>query len=304
MSSTRQNISRIASAMVVSGLVLAGQASAQVPQDNTFVKKHPYFTTIDKGDLSNGARDQVAQDLKTKKDWRQEQLDQIYAQLTSGPMPAGFHNGNIIFAVDSGVKMFEKMGMPVDEKQITALGEMLWKGKYFDPKMGYLKNRIDCSKFSNWLGQLGVPTNSVYCSNSGEGIRKKNLKFPAKLFCGQSLLDGRRESIIIDYSYGNDVITDVSSSLWDPKIDWLATKKALKIRDEIRMVRPGLYLGRAYIHGAFALWFTLEYDEGQTVASDVPSGYPGTKDLCWIGNQRQRQRGWGYSSYVNNGDLK
>ena len=31
------------------------------------------------------------------------------------------------------------------------------------------------------------------------------LLFPAKLYCGQSLLDGRRESVIIDYAFTDEL---------------------------------------------------------------------------------------------------
>ena len=37
----------------------------------------------------------------------------------------------------------------------------------------------------------------------------------------------------------------------------LAGKDRLDIRDEVRLIRPGFYLGRAYFRGAFGLNFTL-----------------------------------------------
>ena len=77
------------------------------------------------------------------------------------------------------------------------------------------------------------------------------LLFPAKIYCGQSLLDARRESVIVDYSYNDDIDGYRKSP------DSLAGRGGLRIRDEIRMVRPGLYLGRAYANRAFLLNFTL-----------------------------------------------
>ena len=77
------------------------------------------------------------------------------------------------------------------------------------------------------------------------------LLFPAKLYCGQSLLDGRRESVIIDYAFTDDLPG------YREMPDVLAGREGLEIRDEIRMVRPGFYLGRAYIKKVFALNFTL-----------------------------------------------
>ena len=43
-----------------------------------------------------------------------------------------------------------------------------------------------------WLKHI-LPTTDVW------------LLFPAKLYCGQSLLDGRRESVIIDYAYNDEL---------------------------------------------------------------------------------------------------
>ena len=73
------------------------------------------------------------------------------------------------------------------------------------------------------------------------------LFFPAKVYCGQSLLDARRESIIVDYDY-SDEIEDYRASP-----NSLAGRGGLKIRDEIRMIRPGFYLGRAYTNRMFLL---------------------------------------------------
>src|SRR5206468_11351131 len=74
--------------------------------------------------------------------------------------------------------------------------------------------------------------------------------FPARLYCGQSLRDSRRESIIIDYSF-SDLDGDIDD--YRPVPDNLAGGAGMRVRDEIRMVRPGFYLGRAYMDGMFAL---------------------------------------------------
>jgi hypothetical protein len=77
------------------------------------------------------------------------------------------------------------------------------------------------------------------------------LLFPAKLYCGQSLLDARRESIIIDY------FSPTKSRATRRTRTFLAGRRGLRVRDEIRMIRPGFYLGRAYLDKGFALNFTL-----------------------------------------------
>ena len=88
--------------------------------------------------------------------------------------------------------------------------------------------------------------------------REVGLLFPAKLYCGRSLLDDRRESIIIDYA-DNDQI-----DRYIDKVDKLVGRKGLQIRDEICMVRPGLYLGRAYFGTIFGLNFVLHNEDVET----------------------------------------
>ena len=59
--------------------------------------------------------------------------------------------------------------------------------------------------------------------------------------------------MIIDYAYTDDI------KGYMERPDSLAGRRGIAIRDEIRMVRPGFYLGRAYANRAFLLNFTL-YD--------------------------------------------
>src|SRR5262249_57729753 len=108
------------------------------------------------------------------------------------------------------------------------------------------------------------------------------LLFPAKVYCGQSLLDGRRESIIVDYNY-NDEIEGYRNNP-----DHLVGRGGLALRDEIRMVRPGFYLGRAYVGHMFLLNFTL-YDPSlaERAAADFAAGKDLAED-CWPGEQTRR----------------
>lgn len=103
-------------------------------------------------------------------------------------------------------------------------------------------NLVDTAKAQVALGRT---------SRSTEFNGEKYMLFPAKVYCGQSLYDHRRESIIIDYAWGSDL----------PhldKLDDLAGRNGFDVRDEIRMIRPGLYLGRAYMNKIFLLNFVLE----------------------------------------------
>ena len=96
-----------------------------------------------------------------------------------------------------------------------------------------------------------------------------------------SQLDSRRESVIVDYFYSEDIDGYRKSP------DSLAARGGLKVRDEIRMVRPGFYLGRAYINKVFLLNFTLYSDEVSENASEqFEAGEPIAED-CWEGEQRR-----------------
>ncbi|MBC7661171.1 MAG: hypothetical protein H7249_15850 [Chitinophagaceae bacterium] len=112
------------------------------------------------------------------------------------------------------------------EKIIKKVGVSIWKGKIFQNETQSLTNRI--------------------------GLMKQ---YPAHVFCGQSLLDSRRESTILDYNLAEDL------SHYNPMIDWQMTRRGLGVRDEIRMVHPGLYLGRAYVRNMFALNFVIERND-------------------------------------------
>ena len=203
----------------------------------------------------------------------QNELDQIYARLEGGPIPAGPYMGSIIFAAGGGPrKLAARVGRiaegVVDVKlaKLDFLGEALWKGKvfYLDEKL--LRNQIDHEKLV--AGLFDVPEEAMI--REVVGGREVALLFPAALYCGDSLLDPRRDSVIIDYAE-----TD-SLPGYIPEVDYLAGKDKLRVRDEIRMIRPGFYLGRAYLRETFALTFTLLNEEVE--ASGVAAGEP-----CWDG---------------------
>src|SRR4030095_17229747 len=82
-------------------------------------------------------------------------------------------------------------------RKTEGLGRVLWKGKVFYRNERVLRNRIED------LAVLAPLT-----GGTTEGIQKQSvngrdtfLLFPAKLYCGQSLLDGRREAGVLDYAF-------------------------------------------------------------------------------------------------------
>ncbi len=69
--------------------------------------------------------------------------------------------------------------------------------------------------------------------------------------------------------------------------DYLAGRRGLQVRDEIRMVRPGFYLGRAYLGKVFLLNFTLYNKE---IAERDGEAFVKTgriKEDCWPGTQQR-----------------
>ena len=191
----------------------------------------------------------------------QEQIDQIYARLTAGPIPDGPFDGGLFFPKGaSGDKRLAEIvgGLPgvfVDLKmeKLELVGKHLWRGKVFYRNERVLRNRIEDTALLKPLidGDLAsIPKITV------DG-KDQWLLFPARLYCGQSLLDSRRESVIIDYFYTDEIPGYRESP------DYLAGRRGFQVRDEIRMVRPGFYLGRAYLGKVFLLNFTLYNKAGR-----------------------------------------
>ena len=232
----------------------------------------------------------------------QEQVDQIYGRLTAGPIPNGPFSGDLFFARgDEGGDDDRRLRARLEEilggvegrlagvkiDLAERLGRRLWKGKLFERDKRVLWNFIDDLAPLRTL--IDNPATVMTATVPRDGLfdrlfprERVWLLFPAKLYCGQSLLDGRRESVIIDYLY-NDEIPGYRRSP-----DSVAGRGGLRIRDEIRMIRPGFYLGRAYANRMFLLNFTL-YDEAldKAGAAGFRAGGRIAED-CWPGEQVRR----------------
>ena len=218
------------------------------------------------------------------KELTQEEVDQVYGRLTAGPIPDGPYDGTLFFprGSDGETRVAELLAgrlkgrlANLAVKKTEFLGRTLWKGKVFYRQDRLLRNRIED------LAVLAPIT-----GGSTEGIQKitvggqdQFLLFPARLYCGQSLLDGRRESVIIDYAFTDELPG------YREKPDFLAGRNGLKVRDEIRMVRPGFYLGRAYMNRVFALNFTL-YNRDAAAAGMADFRRGATPQDCHVGTQQ------------------
>lgn len=221
----------------------------------------------------------------------QEQVDQIYARLTAGPIPDGPFDGDLFFPKGGSGKLrlseiagggLKGLLVNVAGRKLDLIGEILWKGKVFYRQQRLLRNRIEDLGPLKTIGLVDEDS----AANPLEKIELKGkdqwLLFPARLYCGQSLLDGRRESIIIDYAF-----TDQLPG-YRRMPDMMAGRDGFAIRDEIRMVRPGLYLGRAYIDRAFVVNFVLYNDEIAKAAEAEFRKTGAVQEDCWSGTQARR----------------
>jgi hypothetical protein len=223
------------------------------------------------------------------KELSQEQVDQIYARLPAGPIPDGVYLGGAFFP--QGEDEYSRIGEVVGGimgRGVTAISDRIeriatyvWKGKAFDRDNMVLRNLIEDRTTLEAIIDDDEDIETIEIERKGflsifAPTRTVWLLFPAKLHCGQSLLDSRRESIIIDYAYNDDL-----EEIFREEPDHWVNRKGLRIRDEIRMVRPGFYLGRAYINRAFILNFTLlNEDVTQAQEATFLSGGDVGAD-CW-----------------------
>ena len=231
----------------------------------------------------------------------QEQVDQIYGRLTAGPIPDGQHAGNLFFArgdriapqADLRTRLQQILGglegrlVGAGVEKLEELGRDLWKGKVFFRDQRVLRNMIENKPLIQLLtdNQDTVMKTTVPRQGAlGRVFRNDTvwLLFPAKLYCGQSLVDGRRESVIVDYHYSDDI------EGYRPSPDSLAGRGGLRIRDEIRMIRPGFYLGRAYTNRMFLLNFTLFNAEVANRDGPAFAGGAAVAEDCWPGEQARK----------------
>lgn len=255
---------------------------------------------VDSAPFALSVADRRSISAATLKTYTQEQLDQLYFRLGSGPIPTGDFHGSILVknqlvsmveqkVIDTVMQQglfdgfFRNMiikGMCGSRDRLECLGEFLWKGKRFYPPnsegtvqlRNAISTRLRDPLLLNSVGlmNLMVPLGQARVDNFDN--EQRMMLFPANVYCGVSLVDTRRESIIIDYAYGDDFQPYI------PEVDSLAGRNGKWVRDEIRMIRPGLYLGRAYVDRLFLLNFVLEQ-------MNPPN--PSWKDTCWGSNSWQ-----------------
>jgi hypothetical protein len=194
----------------------------------------------------------------------QDQVDQIYARLSAGPIPDGPFRGALFFPRDrdgrASIRDLAGPG-PTLLPHIAALraerfGAMFWRGKVFFRSQGLVRNRIEDLALLRPI----IKDNETIPKLTFDG-QTTWLLFPARLSCGESRFDKTRRSIVIDYA------ETAKLEGYREVPDRLAGPEGLNIFDEVRVIRRGFYLGRSDFGPRFALNFTL-------VDPSVPAGTP------------------------------
>jgi hypothetical protein len=177
-----------------------------------------------------------------------ERIDELYAGLTAGVMPDGDYAATVLEGEVDGRRVLAdlafKLGIPVGAEALRRLGVELWSGRSFQKADG-----------------IARMTTAAW-----------GTKFPARMYCGQSFADPKRESIVVDWSRSEGLPG------YDARVDWLPGRTGLALRDELRQLRPGVYLGRAFMGRRLVLSFVLQRQGKEPAAVATPR-----LEECWTG---------------------
>lgn len=184
----------------------------------------------------------------------QEEMDQIYLRLPTGVLQPGDYEGKILarisfsshlknlsFVPSLGLSLLKSICQSRD--LLECLLGLVWKAR----KIRMAEPGTDEMSASSFLSSEGIGKNLDRLGFDNFGHKNLELGniFPAHVYCGQSLYDHRRESHVIDHAWGKDFKSSLSG------LDSLAGPRFLNLREEFRMVRTDLFLGRVYANKIF-----------------------------------------------------
>ena len=199
----------------------------------------------------------------------QECIDRVYASLASGPIPAlgPLYEGHAFSPDGGGFKALL-------EQLIPTSGVKAVLGRMMEWSLGEVQRSLVGAMIFSRIpgGDKDHPQYKANTVRTSRVLKRTETIFPARVYCGQSLIDSRRESIVIDPAYADDF------SDFKKGTDEVPGRKGLNLREEIRMVRPGFYLGRVYGARVYLMSFSL-YNAKEDQAG-VDRG-----NECWLGTQ-------------------
>lgn len=206
-----------------------------------------------------------------------EEFNQVYARLSSGPMPLGDYASYVmqkpalyqvlkkrLLKQTMSLQEFANLGRQVCKKEIEdCLLEFIWKGKRFSAKddMDQIKSQSLFNPISSGFKISLVPDflkskklDDAIDFTEGLFDKASLTFFPMKVYCGISQIDTRRESIIVDGAFADDF----GFPSYIAARDEIVTRKRLNISEEYRLLRPGLYIGKVYSNKIFLFNVVLE----------------------------------------------
>jgi hypothetical protein len=132
---------------------------------------------------------QVSLDLQALMNMKQGELDHLFANSPSGPIPTAEGQGTVLF----------DPGGPLEGVAARVAHLLFWRGKVFDPEKGELRNLIL---------PVGIPA------------------IVAKVYIAASWIDGK-DSVVLDYSQTSivahwirDEIREVAPNLYLGVVFW------------------------------------------------------------------------------------
>lgn len=248
--------------------------NADVPE-NTYSQKASFAEIERLAPLNRGAYALI--EPKDLRSLSMEEFNQIYARLSSGPMPLGDYAAYVmqkpplyqvikkrLLKQAMGFGQFASLGRQVCGQEVDdCLFEFIWKGKRFSAKddMDQIKSQSLFNLVSSGF-KISLIPDFLKSKKVDEAIDfteglidKASLTFfPMHTYCGVSQVDTRRESIIVDGAFGDDF----GLPSYIAARDEIVTRKRLNISEEYRMLRPGLYIGKVYANKIFLFNVVLE----------------------------------------------
>lgn len=174
-----------------------------------------------------------------------EERAQLYARLTAGPLPHGLWRVAPLLAEGETAAArlggrLTPIGPPDPEalQRYEALGRALLGRRVFE--QGIAVTALADDRVAVIEDLYGPPETRAVAREGLFGrflpAVRTDVAFAAPFGCGASLLDPRRDAIVIDRRAAGAGRSGQRPS-------------GLRLREEYRLVRPGLYLGRVYADG-------------------------------------------------------